>query len=101
MRILYRNPENRSLAITSVTNAQYSSEDRMLNFFGDDDISISTDKKTADELIRKLFESGMLDISTYECNFYDWDEDDEADEDDDYDDDENIFVIDPGFSFDV
>ncbi len=84
MRILYRNPNNQSLSVTNVTNTQYEESDRLLIFFGDDDICLSVSQEQADTLTRILYEEGKLDLTSYICIPYEWpDDDDEDDEDDD------------------
>ena len=82
MRILYCKEENGSLAVTDVTSTSYEDDERVLVFYGDDDICIQVNQKKADELTRQLFETGRLDISEYTCIPYDEDVDDEDDEDD-------------------
>lgn len=89
MRILYRNPENQSLSVTGITNTKYLETENILLFFGDDDVCIHADRKTADKLTRSLYIDGRVDISMYECMFYEWsadeeDEDDESEDEDDY-----------------
>lgn len=93
MRILYRDPETEALTITAITNTQYDAEEGTLTFFGDNDISISVKRKESDALTRTLFTEGKLDLTEYDCDYYDWpDDDDDDDEDDDIE-----FVIDPDF----
>lgn len=91
MYILYRHPETKALTVTDVTNTQYLPEEQTLTFFGDDDVSIAVSRSRSDELIRQLYEDGKLDISSYDCVFYEWDDDD----DDEYEEDEDVFTIDP------
>lgn len=92
MRILYRDPETEALTITDVTNTEYSTEAGTLTFFGDNDISISVGCRESDELTRKLFTEGRLDLSDYDCDYYDWPEDEDEEDDEDLE-----FVIDPDF----
>lgn len=91
MRILYRNPENQSLSVTSITNTKYLENEGILLFFGDDDICIHADRKTSDKLTRSLYIDGRVDISMYECMFYEWTVDDEEDVEED---DEDYLTID-------
>lgn len=93
MYILYRHPETQTLTLTETSNTQYNEDEQTLTFIGDDDVSISVSKETSDELVRKLFEEGKLDISSYECEFYEWDDDDEDEDDEDED---ASFFLDPG-----
>lgn len=93
MYLLYRHPETKALAVTDITNTQYLPEMQILTFFGDDDINITVDKSRSDELIRRLFEDGRLDISAFDCTFYEWDDED--------DDDDEIIALDSDFVFHI
>lgn len=97
MRILYRDPETEALTITDITNTQYDADEGILTFFGDNDISISVGRKESDDLTRALFMEGRLDLTGYDCDYYDWPDDD----DDDEDDDDIEFVLGPDFLADL
>lgn len=87
MRILYKNEENGSLTLTDVTSTRYVDDEGVLVFYGDDDVCIHVDQKTADGLTKQLFLEDRLDISGYDCSPYDFDEFDDDEDDDDDDDD--------------
>lgn len=97
MRILYRNPKNQSLSITEVANTEYMENDKLLVFFGDEDICIRIEQKLADLLTKTLFEEGKLDLTSYGCVPYEWpdeDDDDDDEDDDDEDDDDDYSPFD-------
>ncbi len=83
MRVLYRNDENGSLIVMDVASTRYVDDEGVLAFYGDDDICIHVDQKTADGLTKQLFTEDRLDISSYDCTPYDYEDEDFDDEDDD------------------
>lgn len=91
MRILYRNPENQSFSVTEVTNTEYMDDDKLLVFFGDEDICLRIEQKLADLLTKTLFEEGKLDLTSYGCVPYEWPDEDDDDDDEDDDDDYSPF----------
>lgn len=93
MRVLYRDYNDRTLAVTEVTSTTYYEEEQILQFTGDNDFGIQLPKAEAEKLVRKLFEEEKLDLSGYTtCDvdfmFDDDDDDDFDDEDFDEDDDD-------------
>ena len=94
MRLLYKNPDNQTLCITGVDHTLFVPGDDVLIFFGDDDICIQVDARTADKLTRSLYLEDRLDITSYTAGRCEIEMDDEDDEDDDEDDDD-VFGFDP------
>ena len=95
MRLLYKNPESQALCITGVDHTLFVPGDNVLIFFGDDDICIQVDAKTADKLTRSLYLEGRLDITAYEAGHCEIEMDDDEDDDENDEDDEGVFGFDP------
>ena len=92
MRVLYRDYTDDTLVVTEVTGTTYYTDEQILEFSGDNDFGVKLPKEEAEALVRKLFEDGKLDLSSYQTCDVDFmfDDDDEYDEDEnDFDDDED------------
>ena len=94
MRVLYRDYTDDTLIVTEVTSTTYYVEEQILEFCGDSDFGVHLPKEEAEVLVRRLFEDGKLDLSSYQtCDvdflFDDDDDDFEDDDEDDFEDDED------------
>ena len=87
MQVLYRDEEG-ALAVLEVTKASYIEGAGVLEVCGSEaDIALAMDEAAAQKAVRELYADGKADLSAYEYQEMDLDDDfDDEDDDDDEDD---------------
>ena len=83
MQVLYRDEEG-ALAVLEVTKASYIEEAGILEVCGsEEDIALAMDEAAAQKAVRELYADGKADLSAYEYQVMDLDDDFDDDDDED------------------
>ena len=77
MRVLYKDFSDGYLSVAEVTGTTYYEEEHVLEFIGSDrDFAIQADERLAEKLVRDLYENGRLDVTAFEEEDEDFDDED-------------------------